>query len=169
MRALAAAVFAVAGVGLACGTAPSSFPDETECPAPVPIATSRANPGTISDQGYLRRVQSFTVNLERLRSDLRSKYPDDTFYRRDEFRPDFAQYASQTVCTAQSMLELSPPDTRFAEYDSALDAALQELIDHTRDGREAVRSRNVSDYREWYDGADRKIAAVRTVAYSQSR
>jgi hypothetical protein len=114
-------------------------------------------------------VQGFAQNLEKLRSDLKSRYPEDTFYRREEFRPDFATYASQTVCTAQAMLELSAPAPQFVEYDASLDAALNDLIEHTREGREAVRSRNVSDYRDWYAGADARISAVRTVAFSVSR
>jgi hypothetical protein len=59
---------------------------------------------------------------------------------------------------------VSAPDTRFREYESTLDAALQALIEHTRAGREAVRARNVSDYRKWFDGADARIVAVREAA-----
>lgn len=152
-----------------CGGAASSFPEETACPAPSPLPTSRASPGVVSVDAYTRRLQGFATNLERLRAEQRIKYAEDTFYRRDEFRPDFAQYASQTVCTAQIMLDLEPPDARFVEYDATLDAALTELIEHTREGREAVKKRNVSDYRDWYADADRKIAAVRAAAYSQVR
>ena len=166
--ALLAATALVLAAGMACGgSASGSFPEEAECPPPTPLPTSRANPGTTSTEAYTRRIQGFALNLDRLRADLRSKYPDDTFYRREEFRPDFAQYASQTVCTADAIAQLSPPDARFAEYDSTLEAALTSLIEHTRLGREAVRSRNVSDYRAWYDDADRKIAAVRAAAYAR--
>ena len=147
-----------------CGAAASSFPEETACPAPSPVATSRANPGTISPQAYLRRLQEAAVTLEKLRAELRVEYPEDTFYRREEFRPDFAEYASQTVCAAQAMFELAPPDARFSAHDAKVDAALTDLIAHTRAGREAVRSRNVSDYRDWYSGVDARIAAVRLAA-----
>jgi hypothetical protein len=155
----------VAAAFAACGGGGSSFPDETECPPPAPIATSRANPGAASTDGYVRRVQSFTLNLDTLRSGMRTKYPEDTFYRREEFRPDFATYASQTVCTADALLQLTPPDARYAEFDSRLDAALTDLIAHTRFGREAVKSRNVSEYRDWYKEVDLKIAEVRGVAF----
>lgn len=151
-----------------CGAA-ATFPEEGECPAPPPLPTSRATPGVVSTDSYIRRLQGFATNLEKLRSDLRAKYPEDTFYRRQEFRTDFATYASQTVCTAQSMLHLTPPDQRFVEYDSTLDAALAALIEHTRAGREAVRSRNVSDYRDWYKDADQRIQDVRVTAYSRSQ
>ena len=60
---------------------------------------------------------------------------------------------------AQAMLDLTAPDTRFREYESTLDAALSDLVEHTRAGREAVRARNVSDYRTWFKDADAKIEA----------
>lgn len=166
MKALVGVILAAVVVA-ACGGGGSTFPDEAACAAPSPLPTSRAQPGVVSADAYFRRLQGFATNLERLRAAERVKYNEDTFYRRDEFRPDFAMYASQTVCTAQIMLDLEPPDARFAEYDATLDAALTELIAHTRAGREAVKKRNVSDYRDWYAGADRKIADVRAAAYAQ--
>jgi hypothetical protein len=169
IRALLLAIAFAGAMAFDCGgSGGGNFPDETPCPAAPPVATSRATPGTTSADAYVRRIQSFAVNLERLRADLRGTYPEDTFYRREEFRPDFAQYASQTVCTADAMLQMSAPDARFAEYESALDTALQDLVDHTREGREAVKARNVSDYRDWYAGADAKIAAVQTAAFSEA-
>lgn len=164
MRALAGIAGIIALLGASCGSSSGSFPEEGECPAPAPIATSRAQPGAISPQAYTMRMRSSSDTLTRLRADLRAKYAEDTFYRRDAFRPDFAAYADQTVCTAQAMIDVSAPDTRFREYESTLDAALQALIEHTRAGREAVRARNVSDYRKWFDGADARIVAVREAA-----
>jgi hypothetical protein len=160
---LAAALGAFSGLAFACGGT-GSFPEEAECAQPAPLPTSRATPGVVAQQAYFQRIQNSASNLENLRASLRGKYEDDTFYRRDEFRPDFADYADKTVCTAQAMLDLSPPDGRWAEYDSVLDSALADLIDHTRFGREAVRKRNVSEYRDWYRDADRKINAVRQAA-----
>ena len=121
---------------------------------PAPVALKEHHLGAVRKVGH----------DPGLRADLRAKYAEDTFYRRDAFRPDFAAYADQTVCTAQAMIDVSAPDTRFREYESTLDAALQALIEHTRAGREAVRARNVSDYRKWFDGADARIVAVREAA-----
>ena len=70
----------------------------------------------MAQQAYFQRIQNSASNLENLRASLRGKYEDDTFYRRDEFRPDFADYADKTVCTAQAMLDLSPPDGRLRVY-----------------------------------------------------
>ena len=158
-----AAFGALAGLLAACGSA-ASFPEESECVQPAPLPTSRNTPGTVSSRSYLMRIQNSTENLELLRANLRGKYDDDTFYRRDDFRPDFAEYADKTVCTAQAIRDLAPPDTRYSEYDSTLDTALADLIDHTRFGREAVRKRNVSEYRDWYRRADQLIQAVRQAA-----
>ncbi len=161
MRRLAA-ILAPALVFAACGGGVSTFPEEVECVQPSPLPTSRTTPGAVSPQAYFSRIQNGVSALEKLRSDLRSKYPEDTFYRREAFRPDFAAYADETICTATALLALTPPDGRFENFESTLDTALTALIDHTRAGREAVKSRNVSEYRDWFDGADAKIAAVRT-------
>lgn len=166
MKMLAGFSGVVALLVAGCGGSSSTFPEEADCPAPVPVATSRAQPGTLSPQAYTARMRASADTLSKLRADLRAKYADDTFYRRDGFRPDFANYADQTVCTAQAMLDLTAPDTRFREYESTLDAALSDLVEHTRAGREAVRARNVSDYRTWFKDADAKIAAVHEAAFS---
>ncbi|MGE3075268.1 MAG: hypothetical protein AB7N24_16045 [Dehalococcoidia bacterium] len=169
MRALAMAGCCAAMFFAACGGSPSNFPDEVECPAPTPLPTSRANPGRVSPNGYVSELRNSAGRLEQLRATLRSKYPDDTFHQREEFRPDFADYASQTVCTAQAMFDIDPPDARFSDYDATLDTLLQDLIDFTRAGREAVKKRNVSEYRDWFDGVDAKISAVRQAANAAIR
>ena len=167
VRAIVGAVAGCAMLVAGCGGASPSFPEEAACPAPSPLPTSRTQAGVVPPNFYLSRVRTSADNLVKFRSDLRAKYADDTFYRRDEFRPDFAAYADQTVCTAQAMLDLSPPDARFEQFETKLDDALNALIEHTRAGREAVRARNVSDYRKCYEGADAKIEAVRAAAYAR--
>jgi hypothetical protein len=169
MARLAGALFGALAIAVvACGGAASSFPEELACPAPSPLPTSGRNPGSISPNRYQSSLQNSATDLERLRAGLRATYPEDTFYRREEFRPDFARYASETVCTAQMMFDVDPPDARFSEYDANLDAVLQELIAHTRAGREAVRVRNVSDYRDWFKEVDGKIVAVRQAANARA-
>ncbi len=167
MRALYAALAACALFIAGCGSAGGTFPEQIECVEPAPLATARTTPGAVSTQAYVNRIRSSADTLTKLRADLRAKYSDDTFFRREGFRPDFAAYADPTICTAQAMRDLSAPDARFAEFDAKLDVTLADLIEHTRLGREAVRARNVSDYRRWFKGADAKIAAVREAAYSQ--
>ncbi len=167
MRVLAGVAGIIAMVAASCGGASASFPEESECPAPAPLATVRNQPGVVSTRAYVTRLRASGETLERLRADLRGKYPEDTFYRRDGFRADFATYADQTVCAAQGMIDLTAPDARFASFDATLDTALADLIAHTRAGRAAVRARNVSEYRDWYRGVDARIAAVRNAVGSQ--
>ncbi|MCC6959122.1 MAG: hypothetical protein IT301_04685 [Dehalococcoidia bacterium] len=167
MRALMALSSAVALLVSACGGNASSFPAEAECPAPAPLPTVRTAPGSVSTRAYLTRLRTSSESLVKLRDTLRASYPDDTFYRRDAFRPDFARYADETLCTAQAMLDLAAPDARFERYETNLDAALAELITHTRAGRDAVRQRNTSEYRDWYKDVDAKTRAVREAAFAQ--
>jgi hypothetical protein len=157
---------AAAGIGMlslsafGCGSPSGAIPAEPVCATPAPLPTSRATPGTVSLQAYFTRVRSGAGALYTAREELRAKYAEDTFYRREEFRPDFIAYADETICAAQGLRELSAPIESLAEFDQKFDAALTELIEHTVAGREAVRMRNVSDYRAWFAGVDEKIAAV---------
>jgi len=157
----------LAGLALApvfaCGGSPA-FPDELSCVTPAPVATSRSSPGSISTQAYVNRVRTVSDTIFRLRESLRAKYDDDTFYRREEFRPDFAEYSKDTICTARALIAVEAPGGSARETKTSLDSALAALIAHTEFGREAVRARNVSDYREWYAGVDARVQAVRAAA-----
>lgn len=158
---IAAAALAVMTVAAsACGSAASVIPEEPACATPAPLPTSRTTPGTVSVQAYFSRIRNGAGALYTAREELRAKYAEDTFYRREEFRPDFVAYADETICAAQGLRELSAPIESLGEFDQKFDAALGALIEHTIEGREAVRMRNVSDYREWFAGVDEKISAV---------
>lgn len=154
------AVFALAG----CGTPDSNFPAETACPSPQALPTSRAAPGTVSPQAFVGRIRAGARELEQARERLREVYPNETFYRRETFRPDFAAYADRTLCLARELRGLPAPTDRLAAWKAGVDAALDALIAHTAAGREAVRTRNVSQYREWYAGVDAKLDAVEAAA-----
>jgi hypothetical protein len=167
MRALTGVLLASALLLGGCGAADSTFPAEVECAQPAPLPTARGGAGQVFAQAYINSMRTAADSLTSLRSELRATYPEDTFYRKDDFRPDFAAYADQTICTAQAMLSIAPPDARFAAFRERLDTALNALIEHTRAGRDAVRARNVSAYRDWYSGADARISEVREAAYAQ--
>lgn len=156
----AAALAVIALAATACGTPASGIPEEPVCATPAPLPTSRTTPGTVSVQAYFSRIRNGAGALYTAREELRTKYAEDTFYRREEFRPDFVAYADETICAAQGLRELSAPIESLVEFDQKFDAALDALIEHTIAGREAVRMRNVSDYRDWFGGVDEKIAAV---------
>lgn len=162
-RAVAAALASMLWLA-ACGSPSSAIPEEPECPAAAPLPTSRATPGTVSVQAYFSRIREGTGRLYQAREDLRSEYPEDTFYRRERFRPDFIAYADETICTARALRELSAPIPALEEFERRLDEALTALIEHTLAGRDAVRTRNVSAYRDWFAGADERIGEVLAAA-----
>jgi hypothetical protein len=93
--------------------------------------------------------------------DFRSKYPSGNFSRQQEFRVDFADYADKTRCLAAYLRDLPPLTPADEGADTALNTTLDDLLAHTEFGREAVRRRNVSEWREWRDNVDARINAVR--------
>lgn len=150
----------------ACGTADSAFPDEPECSTLEPLPTSRSVAGVASPPAFLARVRSSTVDLLQYRDAFVEEYPDDTFYRRDAFRPDMAAYADQTICLATALRQLQSPIAGFDTWTASLHTALDELIAFTQFGREAVRSRNVSEYREFRAGLDQRLSVVERIAFT---
>ncbi|MBA4180894.1 MAG: hypothetical protein C0506_09935 [Anaerolinea sp.] len=143
---------------LACGGA-TLFPEPAPCVAPTAVPTTRS-----PSSQYFASVRRSVEQIATLREQLRASYPGDKFSRTSQFRLDFAAYADNTACVAQALMDIEPTTAAFEPYDADLDAALQALIEHTAAGREAVRKRNVSDYRAWYQGVDSKIDAVKTAS-----
>ena len=155
------AVLAALALGsAACGSPSGTIPAEPVCATPAPLPTSRATPGTVSVQAYFSRVREATGRLYQIREGLRASYPEDTFYRREAFRPDFIAYADETICTSVGLRGLMAPIPALQAFKSRLDETLTALIEHTTAGREAVRTRNVSEYREWFAGVDEKLGEV---------
>jgi hypothetical protein len=76
----------------------------------------------------------------------------------------FATYADDTICAGTAILDLNPKSAAAKTFKKTLDDAVTAFVDHTKAGRDAVKSRNVSDYRRWYDGVDTKLRAVVTAA-----
>lgn len=165
MRAWAVtAVLTFMAVG--CGTADSSFPAEAEC-SPLALPTSSTVAGITSPDAFLDAARDTALELQRLRNDFVAEYPDDTFYRRSSFRPEMGAFANQTICVASALREIESPIAGLDTYTATLHTALDELIAHTRFGREAVQSRNVSEYRQYRRTLDTKLAAVTAIAFSQ--
>lgn len=159
---LALVVMAVIGASwlAACGEA-SSFPEPATCATPTPVTPSA---GRGPSNPYFTGVRRSVDQLTSLREQLRTTYPSDKLSRSNSFRQDFAKYADETVCVATALRDLKPPSPTFEAFDTNLDNTLNALIDHTRAGREAVRTRNVSEYRDWYKEADVKLDAVKAAA-----
>ncbi len=151
----------VMGIGTAvaaCGEADSAMSDPAPCTASTstPVtAAGRRDPLRAFTQG----INQDASRMEKLTDDFRRRYPNGRFYR-GSFRPDFGRYADETVCIAIAMRELTLP-AAFASTEAALDSAIDGFIEHQRAGREAVRSRNVSGYKDWNRGIDIQLAALR--------
>jgi hypothetical protein len=140
-------------LAMGCGGGTLAEPAPCVTPAPLPTGT----PGLPQARQYLSTVRSGIDRIKKLRTDQRSLYPERTFSRSSEFRTQFAAYADASVCAAAALRDLKPPTTALQPFDDTLDAALNQFIDHMKFGREAVRKRNVTEYREWFDGVDAKI------------
>lgn len=161
-----ALLLSVVGGLLAGCSAPSTFPEQEPCTAPSPSPTASPRGGTSGQ--YFTEIRRSADGIVTLREQLRAAYPGDKFSRASQFRVDFATYADKTVCLAQFLKGVQPTNPSFAAFDAELEERLQALIDHTLAGREAVRKRNVSEYRDWYGGVDAKIEAVKSAANARS-
>ena len=149
----------------ACGGG-AAFPEPAPCAQP-PSAVAGSGRQAINQ--YFATVRTAVDRLATLRETLRNTYPGDKFSRESQFRVDFAAYADSTVCGAQNLVGVRAPAANFEQFNRDLDAALQGLIDHTQAGRTAVKARNVSDYRTWYQGVDLKLDAVKAAAAQAGR
>lgn len=158
---LLAAVLMAGLAGAACGAGSDDFP------ALVDIETCEAPPPP-RDMDELLAFRSLVYRemqrIEDLTNAFRQRYPNGTFYRRPEFRSDFAKYANEAICIAAGVGKVQQPTGDFLPEDANLAAMIEELIEHTLLGREAVRTRNVSDYRRWNRGVESKLEQVRTAA-----
>ncbi|HMO53236.1 MAG TPA: hypothetical protein PJ994_01910 [Tepidiformaceae bacterium] len=160
-----AAGFALA-FAVACGTPDSAFPAEAECAPASPLPTSAAVAGMTSPQAFIDYVRRSTTELGLARSRFTSRYPDDTFYRRDAFRPDMARFADETICIARRLRDAQSPMAGLDAWTARIHAAVDDLIDHTWFGREAVRSRNVSEYRQYRAGMEQRHRALELIAFT---
>ena len=154
-----AAIGAIAGgILVACGEPDSAMPEPGPCPAASPTPQSAF--GRRDPLGAFRlTVNQNVIRIEKLTSDFRQQYPNGRFYR-GSFRPDFGHYIDETICIALGMHELPLP-AGLATTQTAFDSALDGFIEHQRAGREAVRSRNVSGYKDWNRGIDVQLEALR--------
>jgi hypothetical protein len=160
-RGLLAVLLGGSVLAAACGGEGDGFPEPVDiatCPPPAPARSSDPL------QAYRGIVYRETQKIEEMTRAFRAEYPNGTFYRRPEFRTDFAEYADRAICIAAGIGNLTPPREDYMSEDANLDAMIQQLIDHTLLGREAVRTRNVSQYREWNTWVEQKLDQVRAAA-----
>jgi hypothetical protein len=154
----------------------SGLPDPPECPAPTPIPYPTPLAGFETGQAplaaYHRAVVEGVQHLTDLRDSFRKQYPTDTFFRENTFRSDYATYADDSTCTAQQLLQTQLPNvpaTQGAQIDtSRLTNALNAFILSMQSGRDAVASRNVTKYHDWYNDINNKVQAIRDAVANPS-
>lgn len=165
---MATGVAAFAMFASACGSGSSTMTDAAVCPTPSPTATAGTGAGQrFRPNRYVSTIQAGVAQLTTLYETQRAKWPDRTFSRDASFRVDFATYADTSICAAQSLLALDAPANQQETKDS-FDFAVRAYLSHVQAGRDAVRTRNVSEFRTWFDGVQQKLQAVRDVANTAS-
>lgn len=146
----------------------SGLPAEAACPTPAALTTNgQFGDSATADQralaAYDQAIRAGILQLQNLRRSFSAQYPTDAFFRESSFRPDFARYADQSVCTAQQILATQPPavDGQATHIDNpTLHSALNTFIAAMHDGRNAIAHRNVTEYRKWYAGIQAKLDAI---------
>lgn len=160
VRLLALAGLVLAAQFAACGSS-SSLADAAPCPPTTPLPTSAAAPRITQGRTYFLVVQDRVSRLQDLWTGFKLAYPSNSFVRDATFRPGVAKFVDDSTCLAREIQELQAPSAQLEQSKAQLDAALAAYAAHLKTGRDAVRSRNVTDYHAFWDGLDAKFEAVR--------
>lgn len=161
--ALITAAGLIAPLAGACGG--SNLPEAPPCvaPTPFPMAAGGMNP----DFRYAVAVRDGVGKLESLTASFRLEWPDRRFSSRAEFRTEFVAYAGASTCVANDLLALTPAGTaRYVEFEARFEPLVQAYLDVMAEGTKAVRTRNVSDYRQFHRHLDEAQAALAEAASS---
>jgi len=144
----------------ACGGSPS-LAEPAPCPPSAPLPTSAATPRVTQGRSYFAVLQDRANRLQELWSGFKLAYPVNSFGRDAAFRPGVAKFIDDSTCAALAIHELQAPTPQLEQAKTQIDIALDAYVVHLKAGREAVRSRNVTDYHAFWDGLDAKFEAVR--------
>lgn len=82
-------------------------------------------------------------------NDLLERWPASEPANSAEFRAAFATYASRVICLATNMRDLPIPGPAFDDFHRPFSVAMNQQIAIATAGRDAVRQRNVTRYRQW--------------------
>ncbi|MFN0094670.1 MAG: hypothetical protein ACKVVT_07820 [Dehalococcoidia bacterium] len=151
-----------AGVVFACGGG-SSLPETEPCPTPTATPTARGGGSGGQTFLYRRTVQDGDRVLTGLLDRFRADYPEDTFYRRDAFRPDFAGWAAASKCVTANMRALNAPGNNepLKTFDATLETILTDYDVAVDRGSDAVRTRNTSDYKSFFRRLDGVVSRLK--------
>jgi hypothetical protein len=136
----------------ACGGGTANLPEPALCPTVVAAPTAATGQG--GTQRYFQTVASGQVRVKSVGRAFIDRWPNRKFSRSAAFRQDLAKSSDDAACFAQQLISIAPPNSRFEEYDKALDDVLAQFIADAAVGREAARQRNVSKYRDWLKAVD---------------
>ncbi len=143
----------------ACGGS-TSLPEAPPCATPTATPSTGARTPRENDFRYTRSVNEGATRLIRLTNDFRARWPDGKFSSRTEFREEFTVYASNMTCAAMSLRDLKSAVPRYAEWDTRFDGVMSDYVAVMEQGRESVRTRNVSDYRRFNKRLDEVNATL---------
>lgn len=145
----------------ACGSQ-TDLPEAPPCSSPTPLPTARPNLSAAAAQEfrYRRAIGDGADRLARLLADFRATWPGNKFSSKSEFRSDFATYAGQASCLAGDMRALAAPP-RLADFQQRIGPILDDYLATLDSGRDAVRQRNVTKYREWNAAIDAVAVRLR--------
>jgi len=131
----------------ACGSGPPPA-DIAGC---TPLAAASPVPGATGGQGtaYAATLYAGLGEISNRTNDLVQRWPASEPSASQEFRGAFAAYASRVICLATNMRDLPVPGPAFDDFHRSFAAAMDEQIAIATAGRDAVRQRNVTRYREW--------------------
>ena len=154
----------LAPLAIACGGG-SNLPEAPPCVAPTPFAMSAG--GTNPEFRYAIAVRDGVSQLESLTASFRLNWPDRRFSSRAEFRTEFVAYAGESTCIANDLLALTPAGTsRFSDFEARFEPLMQNYLDVMAEGTKAVRTRNVSDYRQFHRRLDDVHAELADAVFS---
>lgn len=134
----------------ACG-GEGAFPPTEPCITPTATPTRAPAPGGHRDPdgAYRQQMRLGLARLESLSMDFRATWPFERPSSRTDFREAFVVYARDLTCLATDLRALEPATPALGEFDTKFDAAMTKTIDVTEAGRQAVKARNTSRFRDW--------------------
>lgn len=155
---LALLAVTLAPVAIACAGG-STLPPAPTCTTPT--ATPAPHGNVQADQRYVQAFQSGAAQLKRLTDNWRAAWPDGRFSSRAAFRGEFVAYAAASRCLVDDLAAFAPANSaKYGEFDARAEGALAQYRDAIDYGLAAVRRRNVSEYREFYQRMDAAFARL---------
>lgn len=127
-----------------------AFPEAEPCTAPTATPTRSATPPRGDpDRRYRELVRTGLVRVESMTTDFRLTWPYERPSSRQDFRQAFVVYARDLTCLAADLRALEPSTAQLEAFDTRFDEAMTKTIEVTEFGREAVRTRNTSKFKDW--------------------